>query len=151
MVESPLSYFYQHILIPVLQIQTLLIQIRKMLFTFIRIRILLSNLIRIRIRLFGMDPDMDPCCFKEVMYLKQYFLYIFTWFSMSVSSTGPTQSAYVKFSLPVNFVGHIWVAEGFGSGSGTITPGERIRIMKNNTDPYGSGSATLSDTESAFS
>jgi hypothetical protein len=55
---------------PVLRIQTLLR----------RIRILLFTLTRIRIRLFDTDPD--PCCFKEVLYLKQYylFLYIFTWF-----------------------------------------------------------------------
>jgi hypothetical protein len=41
------------------------------------------------------------------MYLKQYhtFLYIFTWCSLSVGPTGPTQKLFfVKFSLPVNFV-----------------------------------------------
>ncbi len=27
---------------------------------------------------FQFDPDLDPFCFKEVVYLKQYFLYIFT-------------------------------------------------------------------------
>jgi hypothetical protein len=66
------------------------------------IRIRLFNLKRIRIRLFDTDPD--PYYFKEVMYLKQYFLYIFTWFSLS-GPTGPTQKVFfVKFSLPVNFV-----------------------------------------------
>ncbi len=35
-------------------------------------------LIRIRILLFHFDTDPDTCRFKEVMYLKQYFLYIFT-------------------------------------------------------------------------
>ncbi len=34
---------------------------------------LLFNLIWSRIRLFGTDPDPDPCRFKEVMYQKQYF------------------------------------------------------------------------------
>ncbi len=57
-----------------LRIQTLLIRIRILLFTLIRIRILLSDLIRIRL----FDTDPDPYCFKDVMYLKQYFLYIFT-------------------------------------------------------------------------
>ncbi len=62
----------------VLRIQTLLIRIRILLFTLIRIRILLFNLIRIRIRPFDTNTDPDPCRFKEVMYLKQYFLHIFT-------------------------------------------------------------------------
>jgi hypothetical protein len=59
-------------------IQTLLIWIRILLFTLIKIRIwiLLFNLIRIRILLFCTDPD--PYRFKEVMYLKPYFLHIFT-------------------------------------------------------------------------
>ncbi len=34
------------------------------------------NLIQIQILLFG--TDLDPYRFKEVMYLKQYILYIFT-------------------------------------------------------------------------
>ncbi len=34
------------------------------------------NLIRIQILLFG--KDLDPYRFKEVMYLKQHILYIFT-------------------------------------------------------------------------
>ncbi len=65
-----------------------------LLFTLIplRIQILLTgiNLIQIRIQLFetDLDQDQDPYCFKEVMYLKQYFLYIFTWFSLSL---GPTR------------------------------------------------------------
>ncbi len=51
------------------------------------------------------NTDSDPYCFKEVTYLKQYFLYIFTWFSLSVGPTGPTQKVFfVKFSLQVNFV-----------------------------------------------
>ncbi len=89
---------------PVLRFKTLLT----------RIRILLFTLIRSRIRLFDTDPD--PCHFKEVMYLKQYFLYIFTWFSLSVGPTGPNQQAYiVKFSIPVNFVVLIRVAYRSGS------------------------------------
>ncbi len=60
----------------VLQIQTLLIRIRILLFTLTRIRIMLFNLMRMRIRLFDTDPY--PYRFKEVMYLKQYFLYILT-------------------------------------------------------------------------
>jgi hypothetical protein len=54
-----------------------------------------------------MDPDpafnfdLDPYCFKEVIYLKQYFLHTFTCFSLSVGPTGPTQKVFfVKFSLP---------------------------------------------------
>ncbi len=54
---------------------------------------------------FQFDPDPDPYRFKEVIYLKQYFLYIFTWFSLSVGPIGPTQKVFfVKFSLPVNFI-----------------------------------------------
>ncbi len=65
---------------PVMRIQTLLI----------RIRILLFKLTQIWIRLFDTDPN--PYHFKEVMYLKKvkwYFLYNFTWFSLSVGPTGP--------------------------------------------------------------
>ncbi len=63
-----------------------------------------------------MDPD--PYHFKEVMYLKPYFLYILTWFSLSVGPTGPNQKTYfVKFSLPVNFVVLIRVAYGSGSNN----------------------------------
>ncbi len=90
-------------LFPVLRIQTLFIRIRILLYNLIRIWIKLFNLTRIWIRQF--DPDPDPYRFKEVMYLKQYFYYILTWFSLSVGPIGPTQKAYfVKFSLPVNFV-----------------------------------------------
>jgi hypothetical protein len=60
----------------VLWIQTLLIRILIMLFTLIRIWNLLFNLIRIR--LFDTAPDPKIGHFREVMYLKQYFLYIFT-------------------------------------------------------------------------
>jgi hypothetical protein len=56
----------------VLRIQTLLIRIQIMLFTLIRIRILLFNLIWLQL----FDTDPDPYHFKEVMYVKQYFLYI---------------------------------------------------------------------------
>jgi hypothetical protein len=56
------------------QIKTFLIRIRILLFTLIRIQIMLFNLIRIQL----FDRDLDPYRFKEVMYLKQYFLYIFT-------------------------------------------------------------------------
>jgi hypothetical protein len=39
------------------------------------------------------------------MYLKQYFLYIFTSLSFSLGPTVPTQKVFfVKFSLPINFV-----------------------------------------------
>ncbi len=63
----------------------------------------------IRIPLFDMDPD--PYRFQEVTYLKQYFLYILTWFSLSVCPPGPNQKAFfVKFYLPVNFVVLISVA-----------------------------------------
>jgi hypothetical protein len=94
----------------VLRMQTLLI----------RIRILLVTLVVIRIWLF------DPYCFKKVMYLKQYFLYILTWFSLSVGPTGPNRKAYlVDFSLPVNVV-RIRVA--YGSGSWKM-----IRIRIHNT------------------
>jgi hypothetical protein len=68
----------------VLWIQTRLIRIRVMLFTLIRIWNLLFNLILIwnllfnliliRIRLFDTAPDPEIGRFKEVMYLKQYFL-----------------------------------------------------------------------------
>ncbi len=73
-------------------IQTLLIWIRILLFTLIPIRILFFNLIRIWIWLFDTDPD--PYHFKEVMNLKQYFLYILTCFSLSV---GPTRHTLLNF------------------------------------------------------
>ncbi len=77
----------------VLRIQTLLIRIRSLFF----------NLIRIRIQLFDTVPD--PYRFEEVMYLKPYFWYIFTWFTLSVGPTGSTRKVYfVKVSLPVNFI-----------------------------------------------
>jgi hypothetical protein len=111
----------------VLWIQTLLI----------RIRILLFKLIRIQIRLFDTDPD--PYCFKEVMYLKQYFLYIFTLFSFSVGPKGPNQKAYfVKFCHPVNFVVLIRVA--YGSGSYILGNGSRIRIHPDPQHCTGAGS-----------
>ncbi len=85
----------------VLRIQALLIRIWIPLFTLIRIWIFLFSFIQIQ----PYDTDLDPYYFKKVMYLKQYFLYIFTWFSSSVGSTGPTQKVFfVKCSLPVNFV-----------------------------------------------
>jgi hypothetical protein len=46
---------------------------------------LLFDLIRSRIRLFGTDPDPDPCRFKEVMYQKQYFLHLYLIFLVSRS------------------------------------------------------------------
>jgi hypothetical protein len=71
-------------------------------------------LIRIWMRLFYPDPDLYR--FKEVMYLKQFFLYIFTSLSLSVGPTGPTQKVFfVQFSLPVNFVVLMRVAYGSGS------------------------------------
>ncbi len=86
-----LSFLLLYLMNSMLRIQTLLI------------RILLFSLIQIRIQLF--DPDPDPYHFKEVMYLKQYFLYTLILFSLSVGPTGSSQKAYlVKFSIPVNFV-----------------------------------------------
>ncbi len=99
------------------------IRIRILLFTLIRIR--LFNLIRIRL----FDTDPDPCRFKEVMYIKRYFLYIFTWFSLSVSPTGPTQREFfIKFFLPVNFVVLTREYGTYGSGSWKF-----IRIHIRNT------------------
>ncbi len=82
---------------------------------------------------FQFDPDPDPYSFKEVMYLKQYFLCILTWFSLSVGPTGPNQTAYfVKFLLQIKFV--VLIKSSF-----------RIRILEHpdDTDPFWSGSATL--------
>jgi hypothetical protein len=62
-------------------------------------------------RAFQFDTDPDLCRVKEVIYLKQYFLYILTLFFVSRSSrTQP--KAYFLFSLPVNFVVLIRVAYG---------------------------------------
>ncbi len=70
----------------------------------------------VRIRLFDTDPD--PYRFKDVMYLKQYFLYILTLFSLSVGLPVPNQKAFfVKFFLPVDFIMLIRIAYGSGSGS----------------------------------
>jgi hypothetical protein len=73
---------------------------------------------------FDMDPDLTVWSgsgslpFKEVMYRKQYFLYILTWFYLSVGPTGPNQKAYFdKLSLPVNVVVLVRVA--YGSGCAT--------------------------------
>jgi hypothetical protein len=78
----------------VLRIQTLLIRIQILhchfdtdsdpAFQFDTDPDLLFNLIRIRM----IDQDSDPYCFKEVLYLKQYFLYISILFSLSVGPTG---------------------------------------------------------------
>jgi hypothetical protein len=74
------------------------------------------QLIWIWIRLFDTDLNPGPYPFKEVMNLKQYFLYIFSWFSLSVGPTRSKHKAYfVKFSLPVNFV--LLIREAYGSGS----------------------------------
>ncbi len=78
------------------------IRVQILLFTLIPIRILLFNLFWIQL----FDSNPDPYCSKEVMYLKQYFLYIYLIFIVS-RSKGRNQKAYryfVKFSLPVNFV-----------------------------------------------
>ncbi len=65
---------------------------------------------------FHFDPDPDPYRFNEVMYLKRYFLCIFTSFSLSVGPTGPTQKVFfVQFSLPANFV--VLMRVPYGSGS----------------------------------
>jgi hypothetical protein len=55
----------------------------------------------------AVDPVPDPYCFKEVMYLKQYFLhrYILTLFSLSVGQTGPNQKAYCTLlNFPFQFI-----------------------------------------------
>ncbi len=43
---------------------------------------------------FHFDTDPDPYRFKEVMYLKQYFLYVFTCFVSC--PTGPTQKGILS-------------------------------------------------------
>jgi hypothetical protein len=43
---------------------------------------------------FQFDTDPDPYHFKGVMYIKQYLLYIFTLFSLSLGPTGPKKKAY---------------------------------------------------------
>jgi hypothetical protein len=64
---------------------------------------------------FQFDTYPDPYRFKGVMYLKQYFLYILTWFSLSVGPTGPNEKAcFVQFSLPGNVV---LIRVAYGSGS----------------------------------
>ncbi len=75
---------------PVLRIQTLLIRIRILLFHFYTDPD--SNLIWIRTRMF--DTDLDLYHFQEVMYLKQYFLYILNRFFLSVGPTGLNKKAY---------------------------------------------------------
>ncbi len=87
-------------------------------------------------RLFDMDPELDPYHFKEVMYLKRYFLYIFTWFSLSVGPTGATQKVFfVKFSLPANFVALIRVAYGSGGHLGNGSGSWKIIQILTNLDP----------------
>jgi hypothetical protein len=105
-----------------------------------RIRILLSNLIRIRIRQFCTDPD--PYNFKEVMYLKQYFTFLLDFPCQYVQ-----QDPHKKYSLlnsPFQLILLSSFRVTFGSGSSTL--GERIRIMKDYTDPHGSGSGSGSAT-----
>ncbi len=94
--------------------------IRIMLFTLMRIPTILFTLVQIRIQLFHKDPD--PYSFKELMYLKWYFLFILTWLSLSVGPQGPNQQAYiVKFSLIVDFA--VLIRVGYGS--------ERLRSRNN--------------------
>jgi hypothetical protein len=57
----------------------------------------------------NMDPDpavsYGSLPFQRGYVPKQYFLCIFTSFSLSVGPTGPTQKVFFgQFSLPVNFV-----------------------------------------------
>jgi hypothetical protein len=52
---------------------------------------------------FQSETDPDPYRFKEVMYLKQYFLYIFTSVSLSVGPTGPTQKVFF-FQLSLQLI-----------------------------------------------
>jgi hypothetical protein len=119
---------------PVLRIQTILIRIRIriLLFTLKRIRIwiLLFKLIRIRIRLF--DTDSGLYRFKELVYLKQYFLFILTWFSLSVGLPGPNQKAFwFKFSLPVDVAMLVRIV----TDPDPWTLGNGSRIRKNYPDP----------------
>jgi hypothetical protein len=65
LVTSSIYLPYENFL-SVSQIQTSLIRIWILLFTLIQIQILLF------------DTNLDPYHFKEVVYLKQYFLYIST-------------------------------------------------------------------------
>ncbi len=138
----------------VLRIQTLLIRILILLVIFIWIRILLFNLIRIQIQLF----DPDPYQFKEVMYLKRYFfLYILTWFSLSLGPIGPNRKAYiVKFSLPVNVIVLIRVAYGSGSQNNLIripdpNPGKLYKSLRiRNTDPKVGKQSLISDSTYNF-
>ncbi len=48
---------------------------------------------------FQSDTDPDPYRFKEVMYLKQYVLYIFTSFSVSLGPKDP-HKRYSLFNSP---------------------------------------------------
>ncbi len=85
---------------------------------------------------FYFDSDPDPYFYKEVMYLKWYFSFILTWFSLSVGPQEPNQQAYaVKFSLAANFVALIRVVSGSGNTSakdpdpGKLYVSERIDLQ----------------------
>jgi hypothetical protein len=66
---------------------------------------------------------------------------------LSVGPTGPNQKAkFVKFSLSVNFVVLIRVA----LDPNPRKPRNGSRILENDTDPYGSGSATIIKGEGLF-
>ncbi len=86
------------------------IRIRILFFIFkqiqIQIRIQLFNLIQIRFRIrhFFTDLDHDRYRLKEVIYLKQYILHTFTWYSLSLGPTRSTKKGFfVKFSLTFIF------------------------------------------------
>jgi hypothetical protein len=66
----------------------ILIRIRNLLFILIWIRIMLFYLIRIRM----FDTDPDPYHFKEVMYLKRYFVYIHLYLIFLVSRSNRTHT-----------------------------------------------------------
>ncbi len=71
---------------------------------------------------------------SEVMYLKQYFLLTFTWFSLSLCPTGLTQKVFfVNFPfLIIFFVPFELLTD---PDSDPRHPRERIRILKNYPDP----------------
>jgi hypothetical protein len=90
---------------------------------------------------FDIDPafyfDADPYCFKKVMYLKRYFLFILTWFSLLIDLPGPNQQAYiVQFFLTVNFV--VLIRVEYESGPGKTrnwSRTEKMTLIRTDPDP----------------
>jgi hypothetical protein len=103
--------------------------IQILFFTLIQIWIRLFIFIQIWIRSGLFDKDPDPCCFEVLMYLIWYFIFILTWFSLSVHPLWPNQQAYI-----VNFVGLFRDLRTLGKG---------IQIQEDDTDKNGFRSATL--------